>query len=186
MELLAAASYAWSLDVAFFVILLIGMIVGITQGFIKGVCKIAGTALSFIFAFFFCIPLHENLETWFGFTTLIANGIGSATVADWISVAICFIGLIIVVKLLTMIVGAIGKAILGASKVLTGVDRILGGILGIAEAFLVILILLMIMKWVNFDAANAFIGQSQIVGKIFNAQWFIDITQLPGKLISKG
>lgn len=116
----------------------------------------------------------------------MANGIGSTTVADWISVAICFIGLIIVVKLLTMIVGAIGKAILGVSKVLTGVDRILGGILGIAEAFLVILILLMIMKWVNFDAANAFISQSQIVGKIFDAQWFIDITQLPGKFISKG
>ncbi len=79
--LTATQSSAWILDVVFFVILLLGLLLGTWRGFIKGVCKLAGTIFALFVAFTFCNPFKNTLENWFGMTTAIANGMGGTDVA---------------------------------------------------------------------------------------------------------
>ena len=80
MDLLTATqSSAWILDVVFFVILLLGLLLGTWRGFIKGVCKLAGTIFALFVAFTFCNPFKNTLENWFGMTTAIANGMGGTS-----------------------------------------------------------------------------------------------------------
>ena len=88
---------AWILDVIFFAVLLIGCLVGSKVGFIKGVCKIAGWVLSLVVPFVFCAAFKDALENWFGMVTAIAEGIGNATIAGWLSMAISFILLFVLV-----------------------------------------------------------------------------------------
>lgn len=183
MNLLLASSYAWIPDVVFCAVLLIGFIIGVIRGFVKGICKLAGTIFSIVCAIFFCMPLHTSLEEWFGFTTLIANGIGNATVAEWLSIAVSFVGLIIVVRLLALIVGLIAKALIKASKVLNVIDHIMGGLLGAAEALIILLIVLMLCYWMNIEVINTFISETTIVGAIYNSSWFMEVTNLPGRII---
>ena len=115
MDLLTATqSSAWILDVVFFVILLLGLLLGTWRGFIKGVCKLAGTIFALFVAFTFCNPFKNTLENWFGMTTAIANGMGgtdvAVTAASWLSIAIAFVLLFVIVKLLSWILGKVGTA----------------------------------------------------------------------------
>ena len=55
MEQLLLSSNGWILDLAFFLILLLGVVFGIRKGFISGVCNLAGWIFSIAFAIFFCI-----------------------------------------------------------------------------------------------------------------------------------
>ena len=49
-ELLAAA---WIPDAVFFAILALGLLIGLIRGFVKSVCKLAGTIVSIFIAFTF-------------------------------------------------------------------------------------------------------------------------------------
>lgn len=78
MTQLLLASSGWILDLAFFLILLLGLALGAYKGFVVGVCKLAGKIATLVFAFVFCISFANFLETCFHMTTAIANGISSA------------------------------------------------------------------------------------------------------------
>lgn len=65
---------AWILDVAFFLILLGGLALGVSRGFISGICKLAGTLFALAFAFFFCVSFEGFLENLFGMTSAISDG----------------------------------------------------------------------------------------------------------------
>jgi len=69
------ASNGWILDVAVLIILIFGMFFGIKRGFIGGICKIGGTLFALIFAFFFCVSFENFLESAFGMTSAISNGL---------------------------------------------------------------------------------------------------------------
>lgn len=75
MEQLLLASSGWILDLAFFLILLFGVALGIRKGFISGVCHFAGWIFSIAFAIFFCISFANFLENVFGMTTAISDGL---------------------------------------------------------------------------------------------------------------
>ena len=77
MQTSLLASSAWILDVIALAILICGIALGSNQGFIKSVCKIAGTVFSIIFAVFFCVSFRNFLESAFGMTSAIANGIAN-------------------------------------------------------------------------------------------------------------
>lgn len=177
---------AWIIDVVFIGILLFGLIFGVTRGFVRGVCKIAGTIFSLVVAFFFCNQLSASLESQFGLTTMLANAIGSANVAYWIMVVGSFIVLAVIVRLLAWLVGKIGKTLIEKSKALACVDRVLGGILGVAEALIVVLLVLLILKWISFDAVNAYLGQSMIVGKLYFGEWLEWLAAFPARFIAGG
>ena len=185
MELLAASN-AWIADVVFLAILLIGLFFGVASGFVRGVCKIAGTVFSVIVAFFFCNQLCASLESWFGLTTKLAGAIGSSTLAYWIMVVGCFLVLGVAVRLLAWIVGKVGSALLEHSSVLGVVDRVLGGILGAAEALLFALIVLLILRWISIDVVNGYFEQSFIVSKIYFGEWLDWLASFPARFIEGG
>lgn len=165
-ELLAVG--AWALDVAFFVILLLGILFGVARGFVKSVCKIAGTVFSAVVAFMFCVTLQNSLEGWFGLTTALAGVIGNATIAKVIAIVISFILLFLVVKLLAWFVGKTGTALVNKFAPCRMINRILGGILGLFEAFMLIMLLLAICHWIPVEGVHEFIQSSTIVGKVFD------------------
>ena len=185
MSLLLATN-AWILDVVFLVILLIGVFGGVAIGFIRGICKIAGTVFSVIVAFFFCTPFCGRMEEWFGVVTLLGNAIGSKTVAYWICIVLSFIVLGLLVRFIAFLLGKFGEAIVEKSKMLSLIDRFLGGLLGFAETFILILIVLALFKWIGIGAVDNFLAQTKIVGPLYFGNWFEWLAGIPLRFIKGG
>lgn len=80
MQLSLLAAAGWPLDLAFFLILLLGTALGAYKGFVKGVCSLAGKVASLVIAVTFCVSFANFLELCFHMTTAIANGIAGAIV----------------------------------------------------------------------------------------------------------
>ena len=174
-SLLAAGS--WVMDVLFFVILFLGVFLGVRKGFIQGVCKLAGTFFSIFVAVTFCVSFQATLENSFGWTTALNTSI-APPFGQWIMVAICFIILLVFVKLGCWLVGLIGTALANRSKPLKIVNMVLGGILGAFKFFLIIFVILAIFRWIPSEGFHNWISSSGVVGKIFSSQWFIDATHM--------
>lgn len=75
-QLLAASG--WFLDLAFFLLLILGTALGSYRGFIREVCKVAGKWASLIIAFLFCVSFANFLESVFHMTSAITSGLASA------------------------------------------------------------------------------------------------------------
>lgn len=162
------ASGSWALDIVFFVILLAGVFFGVTRGFIKSVCKLAGTLFAVAVGIMFCVSLQNTLEEWFSLTTALANAIGNATIASVLAIVISFVILVILVKLAAWILGKGGTALVEKFQPFKIINRVLGGVLGLFEAFMLIMLLLAICHWIPVDTLHEFIQDSTIVGRVFD------------------
>ena len=175
-QLLAAASSGWVLDVAFFAILVLATLFGTWRGFVKGVCKLAGTIFAIFVAITFSNAFKNTLEDWFGMTSAIAEGFGgtdaAVTAASWISVAIAAIALFLIVKILSWLLGSVGSKLVKQFAPLRIVDRILGAVLGLAKGLFLVFLLLTICYWIPADGLHAYISESSVVGAIFRWEWF--------------
>ena len=178
------SSTAIALDITFFVIILIFLLVGVARGFIKGVCKWAGTIVSGVLAFTFCNPFQRLLDDWFSLTQALAGALNNEKAAGIIALVISFLIILVGAKLTFWALGKIGTALVKKIKVFGAINAMLGGILGLAEALVVIFLLLMICKWINVAEVNEFILESSIVGKIYQWEWFEWASTLP--FIPKG
>lgn len=78
MQSLLLSSVSWIADVAFFVIVIGGLLYGVKKGFISGICKLAGTLFAIVFALFFCVSFEAFLERMFGMTSAISDGLVGA------------------------------------------------------------------------------------------------------------
>ena len=166
------ASSAWALDVAFFAIILIGILAGISAGFLRCVSKIVGTIVSIVLAASFCVAFKNNLESWFGLQTALTNATHSTLTASILSTVISFLALVIVIRLLAWILGHLGTKIVEKSKFIAGLNRFLGGLIGAVLAAAFIFLLLAVMFWIDVGSANAFISESKVVGAIYNWEYF--------------
>lgn len=166
------ANSAWILDVVFFAIILLGILIGVTMGFLRGICKLAGTIFSIALAVAFCVPFKNNLESWFGLESALADAIGSTTAGQWISVIIAFIILAAGIRLLAWLLGNIGTKLVDKSNAMRTVNRFLGGLLGLVGAAASIFLLLAVFYWISAPGVNAFINDSAIVGAIYKWEWF--------------
>lgn len=174
MNLLAETGN-WIPDVVFFAILFLGLLFGVMRGFVKGICKLAGTIFAIVFGVAFCMPMKNSLDSTFGLT----EALGGTTVAGWISVVISFIALVVIIKFGAWLVGKLGSALIDKAKPIKVVDKILGGLLGLAKALLVIFILLAILKWIGAEAIDEFIAQTTVLKGIYNSEWFATAFTLP-------
>ncbi len=165
MNLLAAG--AWVLDIVFFAVILLGILTGVCLGFLRGICKIAGTLFSISLAVAFCVPFKNTLESWFGLQTALTNSIGNATAASWVTTAISFVALVIVIRLLAWMLGHFGTALIDKSGAMRSLNRFLGGLLGLVGAAAAIFLLLAIFYWVSVPGVDEFISESTIVGAIY-------------------
>lgn len=96
--------------------------------------------------------------------------------AKWISIAISFVALVLIIKFGSLLIKLIFRAIASGVKPLRVIDQILGGILGLAESLILIFILMLIMNWLPVASLHEFISSSAVVGKIFASGWFQSIT----------
>lgn len=172
-------SPAVSVDITFFVIILLGILIGTLRGFIKGICKIAGTILSIFVAFTFCNAFRATLDSWFALTPKMATAFHNATLAGWASLVLSFIILLIGTKLLAWLCGKIGTVLVEKVKVFRTINRGLGGILGLFEALVLIFLLLMVCKWISAAEIDEFLCSSTVVGKIYQWEWFEWAATLP-------
>lgn len=170
MNLLASSAVA--LDIAFFIILGIGLLFGVVRGFVKCVFKWAGLVGSFFLAFTFCNAFLLLLDEWFGLTAAISSAVNNETIGGWLAIAVSFLILLIGANLIAWILGALGTLLVDRVKAFGVINKILGGLWGLCEALVIIFLVLMIFNWINSDAINAFIAESQIVGKIYVSEWF--------------
>lgn len=69
------ASWTWTIDVVFLLLLVAGTAFGAFRGFISGICKMAGTLFAIVFAVIFCVPFSNFLENVFHLTTALANSL---------------------------------------------------------------------------------------------------------------
>lgn len=168
MLLLLAQAGGVTVDVIFFAILAVGIVLGVIFGFVKMICKIAGWILSVYCAFVFCVPLHSSLYV---ITDAIAKALGPQ-VAEALCIAISFLILLVGIKLLAWLLGKLLSAVLEKSKTLAVVNRILGGLLGLLEAFILVFLILMICNLIHTDGIMNFFGTTKVVGGIFRSDWF--------------
>ena len=191
-NLLVTASLA--LDIVFFVILVLGLFFGVKNGFVSRICKIEGTLLSFALGILFCRKFQAFIDVTLGLKMtqalqgVLANAIPSETIAnsvgEWLAIAISFLALVILVRLLAWIVGKIGTALVRKVKFFRVLDHIFGGLLGLAQAALFVFLLLAICWWIPWEPMHTFISSSSIVGKIVESTWFQTAINFP-KLIVK-
>lgn len=174
-SLLAAGS--WVIDVVFFALIILGILLGVKRGFIAGICKLVGTIFSIVVGVVFCVALQASLERSFGATSAINDAIG-APFGEWIMVVLSFIFLVALVKLGCWLIGSFGDSIAKGAKPLRIVNMCLGGILGAFKLFIVFFVILAIFRWIPSESLHNFISSSGVVGKIFDSQWFIDATHM--------
>ncbi len=176
-------SYGWILDVAFFAVLLIGTFLGVGLGFLRGICKFAGAVLAVAVAVFFCTPLTGALEDWFGLVTMLAGAVHSEVLAYWLIVAACFLVLGPLTYGVVFLVGKLGKALVQKISFFNAIDRVLGGILGFAEALLLIVFLLAVCSWIHVDVIDGYIASSYVVGPLYTGGWFTWLAGVPWRFL---
>ena len=114
--------------------------------------------------------------------TLIAS-----VLAKWISIVIAFVLLIVLVRLAVLLISKLFGAIKDSFAPLRVVDQVLGALLGFVESCLLVFLILLLINWLPLASLHAFIGSSNIVGKIFTAEWFQSATSyaISGKWFGK-
>lgn len=169
-------SAAWALDIAFFVILLLGIFIGVKRGLLRFVCKIAGTIFSVVLAFMTCIPLKNATGGLFGLEAKLQSSISAVPVlGTWITIGVSFLAIAVLVRLAAWLIGIVGKSLVEHSKAMNYVDKALGGVVGLAFAALLILFLLAVCTWLPAAGLQTFIRESFIVSKIYEWPWFQSI-----------
>lgn len=116
MDIALLASSGWILDVVFFVLLAGGIAYGAFKGFIRQICKLAGTLFAIFFAVTFCVSMAGFLENVFGMTSAIANGIAgklAAKEAYNIGLSADIAGAEVATALSEMGVGAFARLLIG-------------------------------------------------------------------------
>lgn len=96
--------------------------------------------------------------------------------AKWISIAIAFVLLILLVRVGALLIAKLFGALAGKLKPIRMVDQALGGLLGLCKALFLIFMLLLICNWIPIAGLQNFIGSSTVVGKIYASTWFQNAT----------
>ncbi len=97
-------------------------------------------------------------------------------IAKWISVAISFVLLFILVKFAVWLVSTLMDEYFDKVKPLRLINRFLGAIFGAFEGFMLIFLALSVCLWIPNDSLHVFLSETTVVGAIFNSEWFIMAT----------
>lgn len=171
------ASAGWILDVLFFALLFLGILMGVRRGFIAGICKLAGTFLAIFVAVTFCVALQASLERSFGWTSAMNNSL-KAPFGEWVMVLLSFIFLLVLTKVGCWLIGKFGSGLVNGVKPLRIVNMCLGGVLGAFKMFIALFALFAIFRWIPSEGLHEFVASSGIAGRLFSSDWFFAATHL--------
>lgn len=100
----------------------------------------------------------------------------ASVLAKWISVAIAFVLLIVLVRFGALFITKLFDAVKNKAAPVRIVDQALGAILGLCKALFLIFMLLLICNWLPINALQNYIASSTIVEKIYTSEWFQSAT----------
>ncbi len=99
-----------------------------------------------------------------------------STLAKWISIAISFVLLVVIIKLAAVILDKCLSGLVEKLKPFKVINQLLGGILGLVKACILLFLLLAICSWLPIDGLHNFLASTAIVGPIFTSDWFAAAT----------
>lgn len=95
-----------------------------------------------------------------------------ATVAKWIAILISFVLLVILVRVGAWLVSKLLSALVDKVAPLKFINKLLGGVLGLAKAAIILFLILAICRWIPVEAVHQFLSASPIIGKLYVSEWF--------------
>lgn len=158
------------LDLAIFIILVIGFLVGLKRGFILQLIHFAGFIIAFIVAHMYYDQLAPKLTLWipypnFGadstFQLLLDNGHLEQAYYN----AISFVGIFFATKIVLQIIGSMLDFVANL-PILKTLNIWAGGILGFLESYLILFIILYIAALLPVGIVQSTLGESGLANLI--------------------
>ena len=179
------------LDIVFGVILVLGLVFGIKNGFWRGLCALLGTLFSLLIGIMFCRKMQAFIDGTLGLnmTGAIQGALSASlpeevanSLGEWFAIAISFLIIVVLVRFTAWLIGKLGKALTSKSKFFRVVDHIFGAFLGLFQAALFLSFLLSICYWIPWEALHNFINSSPLVSKIY-IDWIPNLATFPPLII---
>ena len=160
------------LDLALFIILILGFFIGLKRGFILQLIHLIGFIVAFIIAYLNYEKLAPKLTLWvpypsFGSGTTIQMLFDNANLEDAYYRAIAFVVIFFAVKIVLQIIGSMLDFVANL-PILKQLNIWAGGILGFIEIYLIIFILLYIAALVPIDSLQSLMNDSFMAKGIIN------------------
>jgi len=127
----------WVLDLLTVIILVVFTIVGVKRGFVKALANTAGWVVSLLVAYLVSEPVAAVISA--------ENGADSEFVRLIIRVIVFFV-VFIAAKILIKVIGAALNALVNKIPLVSTLNKILGGVFGLCEGALLLLVLTMILR----------------------------------------
>lgn len=100
----------------------------------------------------------------------------SSVLAKWISIAISFVALIILVKLGAVLIGKLFTALCEKVTLFRILNKTMGGLFGLIEAMIGVFFLLAVCSWIPVESLQNFLSSTTVVGAIYRSEWFANAT----------
>jgi uncharacterized membrane protein required for colicin V production len=158
------------LDLAIFIILVIGFLVGLKRGFILQLIHLTGFIIAFIVARMYYEELAPKLTLWIPYPSLSSDSglkllMENENLENAFYRAIAFAAIFFAVKILLQIIGSMLDFV-AHLPILRQLNIIAGGFLGFAEVYLVMFILLYIAALLPIDAVQEHLTESFLAKNI--------------------
>lgn len=162
-------------------IIVLGLLIGYFRGFIAQIVSIAGIILAYLIAFYFykdvapllknaiSLPTYQNYQKY----EFVVKGLKLDTyILNAIAFALLFFG----VKLALVIIGR-ALNVLAKTPGLNAINRWSGGLLGLVEALLIVIIAVNVMTIIPSDGNQKLLASSSIAPYLIN-----ELPHVAGKL----
>ena len=149
-------------DIIFILILIANVAYSIYRGMIKELVSLASIAIGYITAIHYYLHISS-------YTSKVLN----PSISGWVS----FIGIFILVWIIVILIGKLLQMILKVSVTLSLVDRVAGGIIGLAKGIIILSIITLFLSSISFT--RGYILKSITVKYIVNiSRTFMGISPL--------
>ncbi|WP_053367337.1 CvpA family protein [Bacillus sp. FJAT-27245] len=157
-------------DLVLIFLFIFGFFIGLKRGFILQLFHLAGFVVAYIVAYMYYDSLAPKLKLWIPYPTLgdsssLSVLMSSANMEEAFYRAFAFIAIFFAVKVLVQIIGSMFDFI-AHLPILRTLNVWAGGLLGFAEVYLIVLLLLYIAALVPMDAIQKPLEESVIAEAI--------------------
>lgn len=175
------------IDLVIIILLVAGLVSGARRGLIVQLIQMAGFLISIIVAYLYYKPLAEKLVLWIPYPSIDENttlkfAVEQLDLSQTFYQLLAFALIFFVVKFAIQILASLFD-FLRYIPILGGLNRLLGGVLGVVEAYLLIFIVLYVLALLPIDGIQKYIEGSflttlmleytPILSKVFQHLWFV-------------
>lgn len=174
-------------DLIIIILLFAGLVSGAKRGLIVQLIQMAGFLISIIVAYLYYKPLAEKLVLWIPYPSVDENttlkfAVEQLDLSHTFYQLLAFALIFFVVKFAIQIFASLFD-FLRHIPILGGLNRILGGLFGVIEAYLLIFIVLYVIALLPIDGIQKYVESSflttlildytPIISKTFQNLWFV-------------